>query len=134
MLAEAYPVTRTARDDIEYILSVWQGRLNLTHWVVKVDWDEPLEDVEANIMWGSYDQATVRFNTAHDKWSRRYTNETVVHELLHLVLRDLQNGVESAEAALSASAYRLFENRFQHELEGVVERLALLLVGLGGEV
>lgn len=136
--------SRSARDDIEYILSVWQSRLNLTHWTIKVDWATPPERPDgadegdmlwADVVWGnSSDDATIRFHESYLGWDRKQMNETVVHELIHLVNRDLQEGVESAEDVMPTSAFKVFRNRFEHEIEGVIERTAKLFVTLGGEV
>lgn len=131
---EFTPDTLT-REDIASLVDVWQERLRLTHWEIRIDWEnEPGEDELANVNWSFYDVATLRFAATYPMWSRREANWTVVHELMHIVMRDLQEGVESAERVLPASAYRLFDARFQHELEGVVDRTAALLIELGGVV
>jgi hypothetical protein len=53
--------------------------------------------------------------------------QTILHELGHAVMRDLQQAVESSKDELEGSAWNLYYDRFLHELEGVVDRYATII-------
>lgn len=126
------------RDDIEEIWRTWQRRLGLEGWDVTFEWDHPIfgDDTAHAEIWrsNSYDTVRVRFNSDFTTWSRARANKHVVHELCHLMTRDLDQAVESAEAIVSRDAYKLLESRYSHEVEGVVDRLAVRFVDLAGVV
>jgi hypothetical protein len=131
---------RLDRDELERILTVWQQRLRLDHWDIRIDWTvEPDDGHVAQIKaWDVYDYATVRFNQTPDKgisaWSRLVANRNVAHELLHLVMRDVDYVCETGELVLAASVWKVFEANFDNTMEQAVDRLASVLVDLGGVV
>jgi hypothetical protein len=124
------------REQLEAIVREWQRRLNIPHWRVVIDWDTELdpEEVYARIAREGdfYEGAKLAFASNFETWSITTANEIVAHELMHAVMFDLQAAGESAEDVMTASAYKVFSNRYLHELEGVVDRLALMLVKFAG--
>jgi hypothetical protein len=128
---------RLTRGEIERIVAVWQDRMRLGHWQVDVDWSKPpeIEDTLANCSaHGPYDFAKIRFSPEYPTWERRFANLVVVHELMHLVTRDLEYAAEAGEQAMPTAARPLFKSRIEHEVEAVVDKAATVLVDLGGVV
>jgi hypothetical protein len=118
--------------ELKRILRVWQERLRLLHWEITVTFDVDTIDLGEAMCSEAYDEATIRFNRNFRTWSRESANRTVVHELLHVLMRDRTAAVESSKTLLSDDSYRMLIDRHQFEDEGVVERLAAVIVELGG--
>lgn len=59
---------------------------------------------------------------------RHEIDVTVVHELLHCLFRDLDRAVESPWHTLSEPAHEMVRDRFDHEEEQLIDRLAYLIV------
>lgn len=119
---------------MERCVRVWQGRLGLSAWDVRVDWDEPAgPDANAETRYlNDYDRATVRFAPDVSGWSPEFLNRIVVHELLHLHLRDVDRVVADVDGFLHRDVFSQVEKRYEHESEGLVDRLAYRLVEIGG--
>lgn len=121
---------------LERLVRVWQGRLDLSHWRVVVDWDTPAsEGAHATVeRHNDYDKATIRFpRDEWSRWSREFAAETVVHELIHLHMREVDRVVADIDGQLHRDAAILFDRRYEHESEAFVDRLSLLFVRLGGD-
>ena len=120
------------REQIETYFETWLPRLRLTHWDIFINWDEPPPEGESAITtWAyAYDSAMFRFAPSYDTWTERYAEATVVHELLHLVARDLDVAIDACHSQLSGRARALAKARTDHEMEGVVDRVATVLVAL----
>lgn len=54
----------------------------------------------------------------------------IVHELLHIVMRDLDQAIESIKDHLAPPAASQWEDRMEHEEEGVVDRIARAIVAM----
>lgn len=54
----------------------------------------------------------------------------IVHELIHIVFRDFSQAIESIKDHLAPPAASQWEDRIEHEEEGVVDRLARAIVRL----
>lgn len=121
-----------SRRELARILRVWQNRLNLDHWTVKLTFDAQGDDLGECVCSDAYDEATVKLNAGYTRWARDEANRTIVHELLHVLTRDRTAAVESARPLMAAAGYRAFIDRHTFEDEGCVERLAAILVDLGG--
>lgn len=116
------------------IVTVWCERLALTNWVVNVDFAEPaLEEADATT-WrsNSYDRATIRLAPEWRVWSVITANRLIVHELLHLITRDIDRVFASVEPEIGTQAWKLLDDRYDHEIEGLVDRLAVRLVNIAG--
>jgi hypothetical protein len=119
------------REQIEKLVADWIPRLGLEHWQVEIDWDkEPeVESSQAEVSWSaSYDRAELHFRSNYGEWDLRRAEQIVVHELLHVALRDLNMAGISVIGALEGPAAQIFSDWFDHELEGFVDRLAKALV------
>lgn len=121
-----------ARDDIERIVRVWQQRLRLDLWEIRIDWTRETEHVAEVKPWSMYDYATLAISPRFTEWSLLLANRNIVHELLHLAMRDVDAAVETAEKVMPASAFKVFEANVENADEAMVDRLATVLVELGG--
>jgi hypothetical protein len=123
------PTSKTA--EVERLLAEWQRRLGLERWQIVVDWDEPTDEAEALAeieAESPYDYARLRLSPDWSHWDRRWLNLTLVHELCHLLVRELWPAVESVEEFVPVPAWRVFRARFEHVEEQLVDRLATLYV------
>lgn len=149
MMIDAPGVSRLAlstatvltRADIEHIVTVWRERLYLAHWQIVFVWEKPLEQDDplgealAEIdRYEEYDYGFLRVGRNFQTWSREDANKTLVHELMHLATRDLEWAADAVERVLHPDAYKLHAARMKHETEAHVDRLATILVDLGGVV
>lgn len=124
------------RKQFERALCVWQRRLGLERWEIVVRWDEPHDgDTVAEMTpEASYDRGFLRLNRSWASWSSDYANRTIVHELLHLLTRDLDGVVAAIDGAVHRDVYAQIDKRYDHEIEGFVDRLACRLVEIAGVV
>lgn len=120
---------------MERTIRTWQSRLKLDHWNIKVDWDKPsAEGYDAECTRSDqYDSATLTFDSKFTKWDVEFATRTVVHELLHLHERDLSEAVKVIEVLVGKPSYQMIHERILHEREGLVDRLAWILVEITGE-
>jgi hypothetical protein len=107
--------------------------LGLAHWefdVQIVDTDgleAPNSDAQV--------QASTKYDSAQMCFRREFIevaevediDKTIVHELLHLLFRDFENLLDLATQELGVTARELAEKTYDHELEGVIERVARAL-------
>jgi hypothetical protein len=110
----------------------WQGRLGLSAWDITLNFREPCPDTADATTWRSddYDRATIRFDKDWRKWNEVFAGRIAVHELLHLATRNLDRVVADLEGELHKDAYTQVDRRYSHEIEGLVDRLAVRLVEL----
>ena len=116
-------MTEKQRNDL---VVKWKKHLRLDHWLIEIVDEEPDNpDALASVMPAeSYDRATIRFAASWTEWPPSFAERVVVHELLHIVFRDLVEAEQSIYDALSHDARVLYSRRLDHELEGVIDRLA----------
>lgn len=116
-------MTEKQRNDM---VTKWKKNLRLDHWLIEIVDEEPdNQDALASVMPAeSYDRATIRFASSWPEWPPAFAERVVVHELLHIVFRDLVEAEQSIYDALSHDARVLYSRRLDHELEGVIDRLA----------
>jgi hypothetical protein len=133
------------RDELEAIVEWWRPRLGLAGWELEVRWEAAPEDGEhfentptsRAYTWRArdYDEARVYFNPAMiDGWSRRQANALAVHELLHLVTREVEHVLDLADGQLHRDVDELLTRAHRHAVEGAVDRLAYRLVDLVDEL
>lgn len=122
------------RARLERTVRVWQRRLGLERWDVEINWDEACDEDANAATWRSsfYDRATIRWAEEWREWSPRKANEYAVHELLHLHLRDVDVVIGALEGQLHRDSYSLVDGRYEHEVEGLIERLTYRLIEIGG--
>jgi hypothetical protein len=120
-----------SRSAVELLVATWQQRLQLTHWVVKLDWESLLDPAVDRAMItrdNPYDVATLQLASTWPSWTNRELTLIVVHELVHLVTRDMEEAAEVVEPLLGESGKTLWSARWTHELEAVVDKFATLIV------
>ena len=119
------------------MLEAWQGRLGLGQWNLELEFDvefeSPTQNAEVRWDW-SYDNATLELGTEWREWDNDRLQVVLVHELLHIFTRDLEVAVADAVDYFPLREKRHVRDRWQHEIEGVVDRLAVRLVDVGGLV
>ena len=117
-------------------VAYWQkalAPLGVGHWKITVDIvDEPegRRGSDAGVFIPShYDHADMQVRRAHvEDCTQEELDCTIVHELVHLAMRDLRSVVDSASCRLSPSAEAMFDENFDHEMEGITDRVARALV------
>lgn len=119
---------------LERIVRDWQQRLGLERWEITIEWDKPTDDnVMAEIApYQTYDTATLKFSADHVKWSAAIGEQTVVHELLHVCLRDVSTSWRAASDELHPAAKQHADGRYTDATEGFVDRLAYRLMEIAG--
>lgn len=122
---------------LERVLATWVGRLRLSHWDIKIDWTKTAgDDNHAEVdTEEDYDLAVIRVHLeGFREWSQRFANETIVHELVHVMQRDLNLAARAIEKRVHPAVFEMHADRWLHEWEGAVDRTATVLVELGGVV
>lgn len=122
--------------EVERALRVWTDRLGLSHWDIRIDWETPAhEDSDAGT-WraNQYDRAVMFLAPEWREWNQKRMNQLLVHELLHLYVRDVDVVLDVALTLASSAAREQLESRYFHEVEGLVDRLANRFVEIGGLV
>lgn len=130
------------RDGLDHIVRVWIPRLGLTHWRIEVVWesgkyknDPTFSSFEHAFTWRArdYDEARLYFNQDDmERWDLRAAEEIVVHELLHLVTRDVEFVLDQIDGQLRDDAQAIVELSHRHAVENAVERLACRIVEIAG--
>lgn len=85
--------------------------------------------------WVSSDYDAVKFYFQNDyveESSEDQLDQTIVHEWLHIAMRDFDNVTELVETWMPEATYTQWEQMLKHEREGVVDRIATLIVQLHG--
>lgn len=115
------------RKQLERIVDDWQHRLGLERWVITIQWDVrpetdgALAEVKPH---DTYDQAKLRFWPDYPQWSAEWATKIVIHELLHILHRDLDRAVEAAITDLPAGAFGQADARYEAALETFIDRVA----------
>lgn len=140
------------RAEFEVVLRLWQRRLGLDHWEIELSWEwgkrpddkpdvdgdeHPPPNCDASTYRArDYDTATVYLHPVDaETWSPRKAHATVVHELLHLVTRDVEFVLDQLDAVgLARDVDELLVRGHRHAVEGAIDRLAHRFVDLAGDV
>lgn len=120
---------------IERLVRRWVPRLGLERWRIEFCWDEPCdpEKERAKVVRSCfYDRATLYFASDFGSWSLESAEQTVVHELLHLCLRDVDEVLSDLDGQLQRDAAEMVDRRYRQAMESFVDRLSCRLVDLGG--
>ena len=135
------------REFAEQLVTRWVGVLGLKTWHIHVVWPEDVhlwpENDDDFGKFGKDDYAAV-WRPKDYETARLYINEellksdrpdalltlevAVVHELLHLVTRDIEGILDQLEGQLHRDVRDVIETVFSHNLEAAVDRLAYSLV------
>lgn len=119
------------------IVRLWQSRLGLDTWDIKtqfkLDDDEDETETVLAQCWRArdYDQGRISFNSKlWPSWTPIEAHRTAVHELLHLVLRDVEFIGDLIDGHLHRDVDQLVQRSHRHHVEQAVERLSCRFVDL----
>jgi hypothetical protein len=108
--------------------------LGLSHWRFEFEYSDDLEDntggdADAGVrVHKSYDTAFWDVTKRLLEMDQAEVDKTIVHELMHVVMRDLNSVEQDMLEELGGRQAALLEERLEHEIEGLVERLARAIV------
>jgi hypothetical protein len=136
-MTEAKKVTAAL---VEAKLTVWQQRLDLRHWDVRLDFDtEP--DVERAVAeiacHEQYDRATIYLAPGWREWSadgeigelKVTLDYLLVHELTHALMRDLdQPAMNDLDKLAHPDALSVFIEVYHRQRERLTDRLATVIL------
>lgn len=133
------------RANVEKLTRQWAKRLGIDHWKIVVRFDAPAgkldeEDCAASDWADDYELATIWYqpwlphgpypkDRQGPEWDDVQVEATIVHELLHLVLRDIKmTALEPIENVLGKEAYEIYKTQVYRSHEQAIERTAQALV------
>lgn len=116
----------------------WVKRLHMGHWQWEIELGKDLDDAFAQVTpHQHYDQAKVEIRNDWRTWDKRALNETIVHELVHVALRDVDHVLHTPcelDQWKTKQAAMLYHDSMEHAVEGFVQRMAETLVDAFGVV
>jgi hypothetical protein len=78
---------------------------------------------------GNYDRLRMQFQYAYlEHCTEDELDQTIIHEWLHVAMRDFDHSIETIEDALSPGVCQQWADSVEHEREGLVDRLATALL------
>jgi hypothetical protein len=140
------------QEEIKGMLEVWQIRLGLGDWIIAVNWSEEPPEVNGHachmkvhrsnfykraaidigptaISYSNMPDCIEKDVVANGIYSHRdYVEFSIVHELLHLSLRDLMRAAELVDHELHPSVRNVVGDVQQQAEEHYVESMAQALV------
>jgi hypothetical protein len=130
---------RITREQVEDKLTIWQQRLDLLHWDIRLRFDLRPEEEDALVeivRSEFYDRATIRFSAKWSTWTLdgpigevgHNLDELLLHELAHVYMRDIDFQVmDDLDGVLGREAHALFTDTFHRKREALVDRIARAL-------
>jgi hypothetical protein len=115
--------------DVDRCIARWQVRLGLQAW--RLTFEPGVEPDDDNIVaqfrykW-DYDEAAIRLKGDWKLWDEQKLEETICHELLHAVLRDVEHAVVKTIGADEGPGNVAYD----HAIEGAIDRLSRAFVAL----
>lgn len=117
-------------------VTFWQKKLGLDHWDIEVEVVEsPHASGNSNLAtaacWSSdtYDNAKIEIREDYAEWELEDLDQTIIHELMHIVTRDIDRTARLLREEIGASAWNLYSAVWDREIEGLVDRLAKIVHG-----
>jgi hypothetical protein len=119
----------------------WQHtlyELGLIHWSIDVEIvDEPARRYEESPAVASVSSAA-HYDTAWMEFSKEWLAEsdelhidkTIIHELLHVALRDLEQYLEEPKDWMPPATFHTWSAAMNHEQEGFIERISRAIAGM----
>lgn len=106
--------------------------LGLAHWRIEIKILEELRDdreTNASVVCSShYDTAWMEFERSFlNEAEEAQVDQTIVHELVHMAMRDFDNAISDVYVSLGQPARAIWMDHVDHAREGLVERLARTL-------
>lgn len=120
------------QDRVDYWREVCEP-LGLGHWRISVEIvDEPHGHSGSGAAVQPseyYDSASIEFaDVIFDTHTDTEIDEIIVHELMHIVMRDLFDALTEPQYMFGTPAWSAFRNRIDHETEGMIDRTARAIV------
>lgn len=113
---------------LEKRVLLWQKRLTylgVGHWrVPKVEIVETDEFKARASIPSSYDYVNFAFDTEFLTESPEDIDRVIVHEWIHVAMRDLDEAIGGAQSWFPEASWHDFDDRVDHERESFVDRLA----------
>lgn len=121
---------------LRHRIEFWQKKLKplgVDHWWI--DRISIVQDPGGNPNSGAavhtsndYDRCSFEFaKETIETIDPRELDRTIIHEWLHVAMRDVDSAQRAAEAYLAPQTWEVLDDRFDHEKEGLVERLSFLI-------
>lgn len=111
-------------------LTYWQKHMRLTHWKINLIFDEDLHDsaVASVSLADDYDRCHMQIDMEKIKDDPNINlDHIIVHELLHLQFRDLDQSYGLMREYVSPGVWNMYQEQMEHEIEGIVDRLAAII-------
>lgn len=117
-------MTPERRAELECLISYWQRRLRLRDWDVRLSDEDPDEGCLANNdSWGLKRVAVIRVGDSS------HAAQSVVHELLHILLRNMQMGwISDAQPYMPPQSYNVLKRDSSDQEEIIIEHLTCALL------
>jgi hypothetical protein len=120
-------------DELTELIEDWQdklGTLGILHWRIKEVTIGPSppggENANASV-WSSssYDTCEFYFKDSYiEEATQQDVEETIIHEWLHVAWRDMDRASEAGASWFTQAAWDDWSARFDHEREGLIDRLS----------
>lgn len=121
------------RPEAERAFRRLQGAMRLAHWRVALRWDAVVDGAYAECKpQHVYDVASVTVGPEAHELDDGQMLVTLAHELMHLHTRDLERAHELVVEGLPKSQRALAAQLLDDRVEALVDRLAHVVVDLGG--
>ena len=112
--------------------------LGIRHWSVDVHIVEAPDGNDGSAAcvhnMSDYDHAMMEFKREfieeQETWEE--IDKVIIHELLHMVFRDYDEAIAQVNSHLNVPVKQIWQQGVEHELEGVIQRLALQLYAAYG--
>lgn len=118
------------RARLRQLLASLAHDLGLAGWAINLDFDTPpttttrTAEVEFH---RNYDWAAIRVDPGWREWTESESIHTLAHELFHLLHRDVDEAARAASMRLGSQARAVWDDAYDHALEGFVDRCAVAL-------
>lgn len=122
-MSESY--VAKSRKWLEPYLRDLSKHMNLAHWTITLEDESPgeLSDSRAGVwLADDYNRAKLYVNVPE---SMNDLRQSLVHELVHLHMRDWMRSAEALEGQLRPSAWEIAHTRIDHEMEQAVDAIAM---------
>jgi hypothetical protein len=134
------PERHVTERELNQILRRWQRRMGLERWQIELDLEKPTESFGENDWhWAelarsnNYEEATIRLHPEWRSWSAEKAEHHLVHELVHVWTRDLEETLKLVDFHVPHAVHTLIQEAFAQRLEAAVDLIARRLVVIADE-
>ncbi len=117
---------------IRSIVSKWQKILSLDNWQIAVDFEGECLEANARI-WisGDYDRARITIEPKWREWDPQMANETMVHELLHCTMRDMDFVFDCMlDGQMHRDVLESAIRTYRHAQERLIDNMSQVMVAM----